>query len=82
MSATVLATGITHEVSEHADFHFYAHAACGIRVDWEGPFESLITLGEDDESGREHLAVRTDREVDCMACVAAEPREPYGPDEP
>lgn len=75
MSATVLATGVTHGTSEHVDFHFYAHTACGLRVDWKETYKELTSL--DPENPYEpRTAVRTDREVDCMACVAAEPREP------
>jgi hypothetical protein len=82
MSATVLATGVTHGTSEHVDFYFYAHTACGLRVDWKETNGELKSLDPDDDTPRNDLAVRTDKEVDCMACVAAGPREPYGPDEP
>ena len=77
MSATMTRTGITHATQEHADFHFYAITKCLVRVDWEETFDDLVSLDEYEDAGkvRQGLGRRTNKEIDCMACIAKEAEE-------
>lgn len=72
-NATVIRTGITHDVSKHVDFHFYAYTKCLVRIDWVEAFEVVtLEVQEDVKRALRALARRTDKEVDCMACIARE----------
>jgi hypothetical protein len=81
VSATMRNTGITHAVSKHVDFYFYAHTKCLVRVDWEEAFDDLVSLDKykDAEKVKQGLGRRTDKEVDCMACISAESVEDRKP---
>lgn len=60
MSATMAATGITHAVRGQRYATHHATAACGVLIAWKDPIE------------KSYFATRSDKEVDCMACIAAD----------
>lgn len=63
-----------HGTSRHVDFHFYAHTACGIRVDWRSGVDASVNLDSDDDD-RLVIAQPTSDPVDCMTCLVRLVRE-------
>lgn len=75
MRALRIAGRVTvHATLRHADFYFYAHTACNLRVDWRAALRETITL---DPDGDERLVVAepVDDPVDCMTCLVNVSRE-------
>ena len=55
-----------HSTSRHVDFHFYAHTACNLRVEWRYAIGKTVTLFDDRPLV---IAEPVDEPVDCMTCL-------------
>jgi hypothetical protein len=63
-----------HSTSRHVDFHFYAHTACNLRVNWKATLHETVTLDPSDDD-RLVIAEPVDEPVDCMTCLVRLARE-------
>lgn len=56
-----------HSTDWDVDFHFYAHTACNLRVNWRAVLHETVTLDPNDD--RPIIAEPVDEPVDCMTCL-------------